>query len=287
MRRFAEAIVDTQVTHQRLYSLTQAPTDRFNGQLKSLTDAIAHWERAWRTADEAKDERAMAHADAQRAELSTARDKLLVFREGLGKFVRTYEYVAQLVDFGDPVLEGFAKFARLLGKRLEGLSSEEVDLGDLLLTHYRIQRDGGLAGVAPDGGAPLLYPITDNGLREARDREKAYLSELIAKLNQVFGKQVSDSDQVALAVHVSEKLRGDAGVMAQVQNNPKSEAMKAKLPGAAVQAIVGAMNSHQQLATRLLSDEATRQVFLDVVYELLVSEKAASLAQAGRGNRLG
>ena len=47
------------------------------------------------------------------------------------------------------------------------------------------------------------------------------------------------------------------------------------------------MNSHQQLATRLLSEEATRKNSLDVVYGLLVSEKAASLAQAVMGNRLG
>ncbi len=36
-----------------------------------------------------------------------------------------------------------------------------------------------------------------------------------------------------------------------------------------MQAIVGAMETHKSLATRLLSDEATRAVFLDVVYELL------------------
>ncbi len=68
---------------------------------------------------------------------------------------------------------------------------------------------------------PPLYPITDNGLREAKDREKAYLSELVKRLNDALGKDISDTDQVALAVHVSEKLRGDATVMAQVQNNPK------------------------------------------------------------------
>jgi hypothetical protein len=74
---------------------------------------------------------------------------------------------------------------------------------------------------------------------------------------------------VALAVHVSEKLRGDATVMAQVQNNPKDQAMKANLPGAAVQAIVGAMETHKTLATRLLSDQGSRGAFLDVIYELL------------------
>ena len=282
VQQFAEAIVDDKVTHQKLYSLTQAPTDRFNGQLKTLTDAIAQWEAAWRAASDKGDQAGMKHAEAQRVELSTERDKLIVFREGLGKFVRIYEYVSQLVDFADPMLEGFAKFARLLQKRLNGVPTEQVDLGDLKLTHYKIKAGGSLEGIGKGGKTPTLDPITDNGLREARDREKAYLSELIEKLNMALGKDVSDQDQVAFAVHVSEKLRGDAVVMAQVTSNPKAEAMKAKLPDAAVQAIVGAMGSHQTLATRLLSDEETRKAFLDVVYELLVSERAGGLVQAAR-----
>ncbi len=232
VRAFAEAVVDPGVTHQKLYSLTQAPTDRFNSKLKALSEAIAQWEHAWRRAKTDGDAKGMADADAQRSELATERDKLMVFSEGLTKFVRTYEYVAQLVDFGDPVLEGFASFARLLRKRLKGISAEQVDLSDLKLTHFKVYPKGGLDGVLVAGEPPPLDPITDNGLRSARDREKAYLSELIRRLNDAFGKEIGDKDQVAFAVHVSEKLRDDAVVMAQVQNNARDQAMKANLPAA-------------------------------------------------------
>ncbi len=238
-------------------------------------------------ADEAGDATAAAHADAQRSELAKQRDALLAFSEGLGKFVRSYEYVAQLVDFGDPSLEGFASFARLLRKRLAGVAPEQVDLSDLRLTHYKLYAKGGLDGVLKAGEPPALDPITDNGLREARDREKAYLSELIQRLNDAFGKEIGDTDQVAFAVHVSERLRGDDVVMAQVRNNPKTEAMKAKLPGAAVQAIVGAMATHKELANKLLSDEATRGVFLDVVYELLKQDGAGGLFGAAAAGPAG
>jgi type I restriction enzyme R subunit len=278
-------VVATDVTHQKLFSLTQAPADRFNAKLKQLNEAIDTWELAWRKADEAGDDKGKADADAHRAEMAKQRDKLIIFSEGLNKFVRTYEYVAQLVDFGDPELEGFASFARLLRKRLRGLSAEQVDLGDLLLTHFSVKGKDRLDGVnttrvVAAEGQPLLNPITDNGLREARDREKAYLSELIKRLNEALGKEISDTDQVALAVHVSERLRGDAVVMAQVMNNPKTEALKANLPAAMVQAIVGAMETHKALATKLLSDEATRTVFLDVVYELLQRGRPGGLFDA-------
>jgi len=101
-----------------------------------------------------------------------ARDELMIFSERLTKFVRTYEYIAQLVEFGDPALEAFASYARLLRKRLKGISAEQVDLGDLKLSHYKIRKGEGQAGLSAVGEAPELYGITDNGLRDARDREK-------------------------------------------------------------------------------------------------------------------
>lgn len=138
-----------------------------------MTEAIEAWERKWRNVRESRDEAAMASADANRSELTTERDKLIVFSEGLAKFVRSYEYVVELVDFGDPVLEGFSSFARLLRKRLKGLTLEQVDLSDLALTHFKIKERGKLSGLTPDGKFPTLEPITNNALREARDRASA------------------------------------------------------------------------------------------------------------------
>ena len=206
----------------------------------------------------------------------------MIFSESLTKFVRTYEYIASLVEFGDPALEAFASYARLLRKRLKGVSPEQVDLDDLKLSHYKIKKGEGLAGLSVVGETPELYGITDNGLRDARDREKKYLTELIEKLNNAFGKDITDTDQVAFAVHVSEKLRGDTIVMAQVQNNTMDQAMKADRPSKAIQAIARAMSSHTSMATKVLSDEYTRDVFLTVVYELLKKDAGADLFGSAR-----
>jgi type I restriction enzyme R subunit len=279
---FGDAVVDLNVTHQKLYALTQAPTDRFNGKLKTLNDAIDQWEKAWEQAHDAGHEKDMEYADAQRAEYCKQRDALLIFSESLSKFVRNYEYIAQLVDFNDPSLEAFASFARLLRKRLKGIAPEQVDLGDLKLTHYKVKKGMGLTGVTAQGETPALYGITDNGLRDARDREKKYLTELIEKLNNAFGKELSDTDQVAFAVHVSEKLRADSVVMAQVKNNTLEQALKGDLPRKAIQAIFDAMSSHSSQATKLLSDESTREVFVTVLYELLKKDVGADLLNQAR-----
>ncbi|MEG6586846.1 type I restriction endonuclease subunit R [Dendrosporobacter sp. 1207_IL3150] len=281
---FGDAIVDKNVTHQKLFSLTQPATDRYNVKMKALNDAIDQWERVWEKANEKSDKTGKENAELHRSELCTERDELLIFSEGLSKFVRTYEYVAQLVDFGDPNLEAFANYARLLRKRLRGIGPEQVDLADLKLSHYRINQGGELSGVNGTKETPELYGITDNGQREARDRQKKYLSELIARLNAAFGKDISDKDQVAFAVHVSEKLREDLLVMAQVRNNPRDQAMKANLPKATIQAISSAFATHRDIATRLLSDEASRTLFLNVVYEMLKQDQSAELIKAAREN---
>lgn len=83
-------------------------------------------------------------------------------------------------------------------------------------------------------------------------------------------------------MHVSETLRSDGVLMAQVQNNPMDQAMKADLPTKVIQAIAGAMSSHASMATKLLSDEATRDVFLTVVYELLKKDSGADLLSSAR-----
>lgn len=189
----------------------------------------------------------------------------------------------QLVAFGDPALEAFASFARLLRTRLKGIAPEQVDLGALTLTHYKANKGGSLTGIE-GGEAPELDPITDNGLREARDREQKYLSELIEKLNDAFGNGISDKDKVAFAVHVSEKLRDNAQVMAQVKNAERADALKADLPMAINSAIAGAMLTHQDLATQLLSQEgeSARDLFLAVVYEMLKKDVGGDLLKAAR-----
>ncbi|WP_256660878.1 hypothetical protein [Pseudomonas sp. DY-1] len=64
---FGDAIVDPKVTHQKLFSLTQAPTDRFNGKLKTLNDAIDQSEKVWENAHDEGSKKDMEYAEVQHA----------------------------------------------------------------------------------------------------------------------------------------------------------------------------------------------------------------------------
>ncbi len=59
--------------------------------------------------------------------------------------------------------------------------------------------------------------------------------------------------------------------------------MKADLRTKAVSAIVGALNTHKSIADRLLSnDEVTRDLFLEVVYEMLKNDISGGLISTAR-----
>lgn len=145
------------------------------------------------------------------------------------------------------------------------------ELKGLQLTHYALKDKGALEGVA-EPGQPVeggtQRPIKGE-IGDPRDRERAFLSELVEKLNELFGAEITEDDKVIFAVHITEKLRANGAVMAQVQNNPKEQALKADLPDAATEAIIEAMTSHGEMATRLLSDPDAMRQFTGLLYELL------------------
>ncbi|QFY89804.1 type I restriction endonuclease subunit R [Magnetovirga frankeli] len=278
VRQFGEEMTRKEPRQAKLMAITDPATERFNNRLKALNDSIEKWEQEYQRCHKAGDEKGKEQADLNRSEQTKERDTLLKFKEGLTKFVKFYEYIAQLIDLGDAELEAFAGYARLLRNRLKGINPEEIDLHGLALTHYGIKAKGQLDGVAEGGGEyQSLKPATGVGTAEGRDRERAFLSELINALNDLFGEGITEEDKVSFAVHISDKLRTNDTVMAQVNNNTREQALKADLPDAATDAIVEAMASHEKMATRLLSDEGARTIFLGLLYEMLKKPDAPSL----------
>jgi len=279
VERFGAEITRPKPRQAQLMAITDPATQRFNGRLKELNEQIEQYEREFQRCHAAGDKTAAAEADLKRGEATKKRDALLKFKENLGKFVRMYEYIAQLVSFGDPELEAFAGYARLLRNRLKSINPEEIDLKGLQLTHYAVLNDGKLDGIAAEKQEDwgVLRPVTGLGSGEPRDRERTFLSELIEKLNELFGEGITDKDKVMFAVHISEKLRENETVMAQVQNNSREQALKADLPEAADDAIIEALASHKSIAERLLSDTAAKSLFYGLLYEILTKADAAEL----------
>jgi type I restriction enzyme R subunit len=260
--------------HRELYAATQLPTDIFNGKVKNLREAIAACEAAFQQAKGAGHQEAANRADAQRKQLDQDLKVLMEFKSGLSRFGQLYGYIAQILDLGDPELESFAAFAKLLSKRLDGVPPEQVDVSSLLLTGYEIKARENADHVAD---SKPLQPVGPGGGGEATP--PAYLREIITRLNSLFGDAAPLADKAALVNQVVDIVGEDNTTMAQIAQNSKDAALRGNLPGTVEGAVVRALSSHQALAELLLQqDRQAMRPFVELIYELVKSGKRVDLS---------
>ncbi|HEX7005394.1 MAG TPA: type I restriction endonuclease [Trueperaceae bacterium] len=290
IERFAEEIVKKSVPHEKLYAHTQAAADRFNDRFRTLTKRLSGLDAQLETARKHEDATAVQQLEETRSQTAKERDELNLFRDGLMKFVRTYRFIAQIMDLDDPNLEAFAEFARLLRRRLDGVPLEQIDLSGLKMLEYGLikgeRRHGVEDGTGEGDEKPLLRPRGAGGQGEPRDREKERLSELIRRLNEVFSADLENTDKIVFIVHLSEKLRANERVVAQVENNKREDALKGDLPSEAMKAVADAMESHRKLAMELLKrDHQGREALFGMLYDLISDPELGRQLLADRAAR--
>lgn len=267
-----------QAQHKALYAATSGPTERFNDLVKAQRAAIAQAEAAFEAAKAQGNEAAMKRADATRAEHAGILKQLMDFKSGLTRFGSLYAYVAQIKDMGDPELEAFASFARLLSKRLDGVPPEQVDVSALVLTGFDIKaKERPDPGEPADEGKLILQPIGPGGGGQAP--LPVYLREIIARLNAITGETTPLTDRVAFVNQLADITREDPHTMAQVANNPREVALRGNIGGTVQAAVVRAMQSHQTLAEHVLQqDRQALEPLVGLIYELIKSGRNIDLS---------
>ena len=145
-------------TRLPMYAATERPTRLFNQRLKMLREGVETQEAAFEKARKQGNKDGMQAADHHRHEFGDQIRTLMGFKSSLGRFCRTYAYVAQLIDLGDPALENFAAFAKLLQKRLNGEPPESVDLKGLVRTGFDIKQKEDTPDEDADKPVPVYWP---------------------------------------------------------------------------------------------------------------------------------
>ena len=262
--------------HRAMFAATEEPTATFNRRLRGLRIQAQRSEDAYQVAKSSGDDDGMKAADHDRKAAEGLIAALANFRSGLDRLNRTYGYIAQLIDLGDPEFENFAAFAKLLSSRLDGTPAEAIDLHGIALMGYDIKRNAD-AGSGPgpaegeDESDPdiVLHPVGPGG-GDTTGKVPLYIREIIEKLNGIFGDVAPLKDQAALVNHIVAIARENQTVAAQVARNPKHQALKGNLPGAVQGAVVRAMQSTPKLAAHLLrEDRQALEMLTSVIYDLM------------------
>ncbi|MGW6291113.1 type I restriction endonuclease subunit R [Streptomyces sp. NPDC055058] len=115
------------------------------------------------------------------------------FRAHLNDYVRKYGFLAQIVPYRDAELERLHLYGRHLLNRLPRLADGGVDIGEVDLSHLRVEKTGEHdVSLNPEGPAELKG--FGDGAGGAKDSDKSLLSELIEKFNSKFGTEFTEED---------------------------------------------------------------------------------------------
>ncbi|MET7969790.1 DEAD/DEAH box helicase family protein [Micromonospora sp. NPDC005305] len=117
------------------------------------------------------------------------------FRSNLNDYIRKYSFLSQIVPYADAELERLYLYGRHLLNRLPRRDDGGVDIGEVDLSHLRVERTGEHdVSLATEGTAEL--PGFGDGSGGAKDAEKSLLSELIEKFNDKYGTDFTDQDVI-------------------------------------------------------------------------------------------
>ncbi|MGQ4517114.1 type I restriction enzyme subunit R domain-containing protein [Streptomyces sp. DW26H14] len=115
------------------------------------------------------------------------------FRADLNDYVRKYGFLSQIVPYRDADLECLYLYGRHLLNRLPRRGDGGVDIGDVDLSHLRIQKTGEHDLTLAAEGAAELRGFGEGG-GGAKEQDKSPLSELIEKFNDKYGTNFTDQD---------------------------------------------------------------------------------------------
>ena len=209
---------------------------------------------AYKEATAAKDEKAAQSA-------KDTMDALVLFRSDLATYLRAYTFLSQIFNYENTDFEKRAIFFKCLIRLLKfGREREGVDLSQVKLTHHTLKNRGQQNLNLSDKDAPKLAPITEAGSGSVQEKEKARLSEIITKLNEIYGTDTTDGDQLSHATTLNEKILESPTLQQQAANNSKEQfANSPDLTNEIMNAIIDAMDVQAELSTRALNSAELRE----------------------------
>ncbi len=203
---FAMAFFDPKAAASKLSYYCTPAKERFAKRFAFSVESRQQALDFKRTAEANGDSAGLKKAEHALKEAGEQIDQLDLFRKNLQSFVRLYEFLSQIVPYEDRELEQLCVYAKHLHPllRLDRLQQDDVDVGELQLSHYRLsKRAEHQLRLSEEEGEYTLKPGSDVGSGKPHDPEKKRLSEIIEALNDIFGADTQDDDQLYFAAGIT------------------------------------------------------------------------------------
>lgn len=201
--------------------------------------------------------------DAAKDEL----DALVLFKGDMGAFNRLYAFLAQMFDYGNTDIEKrFIFYKRLIPLLEFGREREDVDLSKVELTHHTLRSSGKQSLYLNAGEALKLPPIDAAGSGHVQDKQRAYLAEIIERVNGLFDGQLTESDQLGYVNNVKDKMLESEKLAEQASSNSKEQfANSPDLKKALLDAIIDALEAHTTMSSQALNSPRIQDGLRDIL----------------------
>lgn len=258
---------------KKLYQTVSAPADRWNNAFGANQNALYTWIQTKEEAERTGNKSLIAHADERIKSISNEQDHLQDFKKDLRKYCSSYTFISQVIDLGDPGLEIFYGFAKLLLKRLDMAPLEDIDISSLVLSDYKISK---LDKPLSDCGEPNTLKPMGSGTGTSK-KKRASLREIIEKINEAFGSDVPVTEGARTINAIVDTVTADDVSRIQIRNSTNSrEAIIAdgRLENIIKVAALSLKNNELgKLATQILEDPQAIRPISEMIYDLVNQKK--------------
>lgn len=212
----------------------------------------------------------LREAGSNEEQAKAAKDRMQeigLFKGDMESFVRAYTFLSQIIDYADTDIERRFLFYKHLLPLLEFKRDRDtIDLGQVVLTHHNLRRGANQSLGLSSGEAKKLDPMTDLGTGQVRDKQKAHLSEIIKKVNDLFEGQLSDDDKLQFVNTLKAKMLENTALQQQANSNAEQQFHNSPdLRPAMLDAIIDAGDAQQAMSTQAINSEKLREALLDIL----------------------
>lgn len=279
---FALAFFNPKAQAASLLHYCRPAQDRYLQRMKLLKNERQELIRLKAQAEQSNSAHGIKKFEYELEELGKELNTLALFKKNLSAFVRTYEFLSQIVSYEDADLEKLCVYAKHLIPLLkeEFLDEELIDISELELTHYRITKNKEQKiRLEEEQEEYTLDPMSAIGSAHPRDSHKEKLSAIIEQLNEIFGGSISDDDQLRYAENIRDRLMRDSNLVQQIENHTPQQIMRGLFPSRLNDIVIDDLADHEQLSTEILSNQESKASFTGLILKMMLEKIADNKTQ--------
>ena len=280
---FYNSVEEIQQAFQDYYTTTMLSEETDANKLNDLEDGLAEYQIY--TPEDVQHYFTLYYGNAERSQADPIIDRTVaLFQQELEKdeqvdfkskaksFVRTYSYLAKLLDFNNPDWERLWLFLKYLIPKIKIQDEEEDDnvLEAVDMDSYRVSKQQS-AKIDLASEASHIYPIPVSEGGSLAEKLFESLEAIIAEFNKRHGDiEWTDRDKVnrILFRDIPEQLQEDAETVETLKNSDKQNA-KISMDKKLLDLMQDLMFSHTEIYKKFVDDTDFKRRYQDFIFDIL------------------